>query len=82
MKLENTTQAEIQLVGEEGTSTLRSAVLRSLNFPNRRIRTRTYGVWEGSRRVILSYSLSRLVRPTWAVVRVRLQRSRSNRLYS
>jgi hypothetical protein len=43
VKPESTTQAEIQSVGEEGTSTLRSAILENLNFPNRRIRTRTYG---------------------------------------
>jgi hypothetical protein len=43
VKLESTTQAEIQPVGEEGTSTLRSAALGNLNFSNRRIRTRTYG---------------------------------------
>ena len=43
VKLESTTQVEIHTVGEEGTAALRSARSENLNFPNRRIRTRTYG---------------------------------------
>ena len=43
VKLESTTKAEIHTLGEEGTSALRSAPSENLNFPNRRIRTRTYG---------------------------------------
>jgi len=43
LEVECTTQAEIQPVGEEGTSAFRPAVSGDLNFPNRRIRTRTYG---------------------------------------
>jgi hypothetical protein len=43
VKPDSTAKRGLSTVGEEGASALRSAYSGNLNFPNRRIRTRTYG---------------------------------------